>query len=201
MASMVNKVGRRELEMEVSVPTKRRKFDESLLQENKSNTAGCSGRRSINAFRKYISRCHGRRKKNSAVMKKTNEEVVSKDITEKTKDTVVRCLSYGSNTFNNSDTALLNNYGGEDEVSEVSNDEEEKLVDGDEKKEVSDRVEVVDESLDDEVDVELNANDDEKDGNEDNQIIETLRKEEEMKRINELTKIEKGVKKKLKYFE
>ena len=70
-----------------------------------------------------------RRKKISVEMKKTDEEVVRKDITEKTNDTVVRCLTYGSNTFNNSDTALLNNYGGEDEVSEVSNDEEEKLVD------------------------------------------------------------------------
>ena len=110
-------------------------------------------------------------------------------------------MSYGSNAFNNSHTALLNKYGEGDEVFELSNDEEEKLVVCDENKEVSDRVEVVDESLDDEVDVEFNVYEHEKNGNEDNQIIETLRKEEEMKRINELTRIEKGVKKKLKDFE
>ena len=57
-----------------------------------------------------------------------NEEVVSEDITDKTDDIVVRRLSYGSNAFNNSHTALLNNYGEGDEVSKPANDEEEKLV-------------------------------------------------------------------------
>ena len=54
---------------------------------------------------------------------KANKEVVSEDITDKTDDIVVRRLSYGSNAFNNSHTALLNNYGEGDEVSELSNDD------------------------------------------------------------------------------
>ena len=107
MDTRINKVGRRDLEKEVSVPKKKMKFDESLLQENKSDTAGCSGRRLKNTYRKYISRCHGRRKKNTAVIKKTNEEVVSEDITDKTDDIVVRHVSYGSHAFINSHTALL----------------------------------------------------------------------------------------------
>ena len=202
MDTRINKVGRRDLEKEVSVPKKKMKMDESLLQENKSDTAGCSGRRLKNSYRKYIFRCHGRRKKNTAVIKKTNEEVVSEDITDKTDDIVVRRLSYGSNAFNNSHTTLLNNYGEGDEVSKPANDGEEKLVVCNGNKEVSDRVEVVDEYLDDGFELEFDVYDYEKDDNEDNQInIETLRKEEEMKRINELTRIEKGVKKKLKDFE
>ena len=59
---------------------------------------------------------------------KTNEEVVSEDITDKTDDIVVRHVSYGSHAFNNSHTALLNNYGEGDEVFKPANDEEEKLV-------------------------------------------------------------------------
>ena len=128
MDTRINKVGRRESEKEVSVPKKKMKMDESLLQENKSDTAGCSGRRLKNSYRKYIFRCHGRRKKNTAVIKKTNEEVVSEDITDKTDDIVVRRLSYGSNAFNNSYITFVNNYGEGDEVFKPANDEEEKLV-------------------------------------------------------------------------
>ena len=190
-------------EKEVGIPRKKLKMDETV-RENQSDTVGGCGRRLKNSYRKYISKCYGRRKKNTVIVKKRNEEVVSGDVTDKTDDFVVQQLSYGSDAFNKSFIMFLNeNYGEGDEVSNSVNNKGEKLVVCNENDEEFEILEVLDEYLDEEFDVEVDVYDYENDDdNEDNQVnIEISKKEEEMKRKNlELKRREEGVRKKLKNY-
>ena len=73
-------------EKEVGIPRKKLKIDETVLRENQSDTAGGCGRRLKNSYRRYISKCYGKRKENknfnTLIVKKKKKEVDSGNVTD-----------------------------------------------------------------------------------------------------------------------
>ena len=109
MATSGNKpLVKRGSEKEVGIPRKKLKMDESV-RENQSDTAGGCGKSWKNSYRRYKSKCYGRRKENNSfktlIGKKRNEEVDSGDGTDKVDantidEIVVQQPSFGSDAFN-----------------------------------------------------------------------------------------------------
>ena len=88
MATSGNKpLLKRGSEKEVGIPRKKLKIDETVLRENQSDTAGGCGKSWKNSYRRYKSKCYGRRKENNSfktlIGKKRNEEVDSGNATGK----------------------------------------------------------------------------------------------------------------------
>ena len=94
-------------EKEVGIPRKKLKIDETVLRENQSDTAGGCGKSWKNSYRRYKSKCYGRRKENNnfktLIGKKRKKEV---DIGDEKVDAntideiVVRQPSFGSDACN-----------------------------------------------------------------------------------------------------
>ena len=103
-------------EKEVGIPRKKLKIDETVLRENQSDTAGGCGKSWKNSYRRYKSKCYGRRKESNSfktlIGKKRNEEVDSENATEKVDaiidDFVVQQPSFGSDAFNKRFVRFLN---------------------------------------------------------------------------------------------
>ena len=96
-------------EKEVGIPRKKLKIDETVLRENQSDTAGGCGKSWKNSYRRYKSKCYGRRKENNnfktLIGKKKKKEVDSGNATDKVDantidDIVVQQPSFGSDAFN-----------------------------------------------------------------------------------------------------
>ena len=82
---------------------------DETVRENQSDTAGGCGRRLKNSYRRYISKCYGKRKENknfnTLIVKKKKKEVDSGNATDKVDantidDIVVQQPSFGSDAFN-----------------------------------------------------------------------------------------------------
>ena len=100
---------KRGLEKELGIPRKKLKIDETVLRENQSDKAGGCGRSWKNSYRRYKSKCYGRRKENNSfktlIGKKRKEEVDIGDGTDKVDantidEIVVQQPSFGSDAFN-----------------------------------------------------------------------------------------------------
>ena len=83
---------------------------DETVRENQSDTAGGCGRRLKNSYRRYISKCYGKRKENknfnTLIVKKKKKEVDSGNVTDNVDantidDFVVQQPSYGWDAFNN----------------------------------------------------------------------------------------------------
>ena len=121
---------KRGLEEELDIARKKLKIDEAeLLCKNQSDKAG-RGRSWKNSYRRYKSKCYGRRKESNSfktlIGKKRKEEVDIGDDTDKVdantiEEIVVRQPSFGSDAFNERFDRFLNEKFGEG--GEVSNSE------------------------------------------------------------------------------
>ena len=129
MATSGNKpLLKRGSEKEVGILRKKLKIVETILRENQSDTAGGCGRRLKNSYRRYISKCYGRRKENNnfntLIVKKKKKEVDSGNVTDNVDantidDFVVQQPSYGWDAFNERFVRFLNEkYGEGDETDE-----------------------------------------------------------------------------------
>ena len=169
MATSGNKpLLKRGSEKELGIPRKKLKIDETVLRENQSDKAGGCGRSWKNSYRRYKSKCYGRRKESNSfktlIGKKRKEEVDIGDDTDKVdaktiEEIVVRQPSCGSDAFNESFVRFLNEkYGEGGEVSNlepVENKGEKIVIVNDNDEEIFEVLEAPEEYLvDEEYDVE-----------------------------------------------